>query len=297
MDLRRLEYFVAVAEHGTMTRAAAASFVSQPALSKAIRELEAELKTPLFHRIGRRVTLTPAGEALIDHARQVLRDVRAGAEAVAAVVSLDAGHLDLACLPTLAAQPTADLIGRFRAEHPRVSVRLAAPEDPADVASMVRNGSIELGINDSIGAEDLVAVPLTTEELVFILPPGPEGAVVRSLRDLASLPLVVTPPNTSTRRKLDEAFGTAAHRLWIAVETAQRDAIVPLVLAGAGAALVPVGTAETAQRLGASIVRPRRAINRDIVCLHRAAALSPVAARFLADATTESGSVHPPRSR
>ncbi len=281
MDLRRLGFFLAVADHGTMTRAAAASFVSQPALSKAIRELETELGTPLFDRIGRRVVLTAAGEALIDHARRAVRDVQAGADAVAAVTSLEAGHLDLGCLPTLAAQPTAGLIGRFRAEHPQVSVRLADPEDPADLAAMVRNGTVELGITDSTGAEDLAAVTVGTEDLVFILPPGPDTAEVQSLTTIGGLPMVVTPRNSSSRQKLDEAlarFGTAAQ---VAVETPQREAIVPLVLAGAGAALVPPGTAATARQLGARVVRPRPPISRSIVCLHRSGALSPMAARFL----------------
>lgn len=285
MDLRRLGYFLAVADHGTMTRAAAASFVSQPALSKAIRELETELGTPLFHRVGRRVILTAAGDALIDHARRALRDVQAGTDAVAAVVSLEDGQLDLACLPTLAAQPTAGLIGRFRAHYPRVAVRLADPEDPTDLAAMVRNGTVELGISDSAGAEDLEAVALATEELVFILPPGTTGPKERSLSDLAALPLVVTSPNASSRIMLDAAFEAVGCRVLIAVETAQRDAIVPLVLSGAGAALVPLGTAETAQRLGATMVRPRPPIHRSLVCLHRAAALSPAAARFVEIAT------------
>jgi len=285
MDLRRLGYFLAVADQGTMTRAAAASFVSQPALSKAIRELESELGTALFDRVGRRVVLTAAGEALIDHARRAVRDVQAGAEAVAAVAALVAGHLDLGCLPTLAAQPTAGLIGRFRAEHPKVTVRLADPDDPVDLAAMVRNGTVELGITDSTGAEDLAAVGLGIEDLVFILPPGPDVAAVQPLLRLGEQAMVVTPPNTSSRQKLDLAMAAAGATVLIAVETPQREAIVPLVLAGAGAALVSPGTAATAQRLGARLVRPRPAISRSIVCLHRAGALSPAAARFLDLAT------------
>lgn len=285
MDLRRLGYFLAVADHGTMTRAAAASFVSQPALSKAIRELETELGTPLFDRVGRRVVMTAAGEALIDHARRAVRDVQAGADAVAAVTALEAGRLDLGCLPTLAAQPTAVLIGRFRAEHPRVTVRLADPEDPGDLAAMVRNGTVELGITDSSRSEDLATVGLGTEDLVFIFPPGPDIGEVQALGQLGAQAMVVTPRTTSSRQKLDEAMAASGAALQIAVETPQREAIVPLVLAGAGVALVPPGTAATAERLGARVVRPRPAISRSIVCLHRRGALSPVAARFLDLAT------------
>ena len=114
MDLRRLSMFLAVVEHGTFTRAAAASYLSQPGLSQAIRELEAELGTPLFDRIGRRVSLTAAGDALVRYARQALREVDAGRAAVAAVVGVEAGTIALGCLPTLAADPTARLVGEFR---------------------------------------------------------------------------------------------------------------------------------------------------------------------------------------
>ena len=82
MDLRKLGLFLAVVDEGGFTRAALAEFVSQPSVSQAIRELEAELGTPLFHRVGRGVTLTAAGEALVGPARQTLRDVEMARAAV-----------------------------------------------------------------------------------------------------------------------------------------------------------------------------------------------------------------------
>ncbi len=286
MDVRRLTYLVAVVDHGSMTKAASACYVSQPALSKAIRELEHELGTPLFHRVGRRVVSTPACDALLPHARRVLRDVRAAGDAVASVLALEDGHLDLACLPTLAAHPTAGLIGRFRADHPRVSVRLASPEDPADLAGMVGTGEVELGISDSSHHGTLTAIPLGREELVFILPPGSPGPAIRSIPQLAELMIVASPSTTSNRQKLNDAFADADLEPRVVVETAQRDAIVPLVLAGAGAALVPQGTAATAGLSGAVVVRVRPTITRAVVCLHRSGPLSPGAERFLASAAT-----------
>src|ERR1700748_2051009 len=107
MDLRRLRLFLAVVDHGGMTRAAEAEHVAQPSVSQAIRELEAEVGTPLFHRVGRRVVLTAAGEAVVEPARQVLRDVETGRAAVEAGPGLAAGRLDLVALPTLAVDPVA----------------------------------------------------------------------------------------------------------------------------------------------------------------------------------------------
>src|SRR5438309_7753772 len=113
MDLRQMEYAVAVVEYGGFTRAASACYVSQPSLSQGVAKLEAELGTPLFHRVGRRVVLTSAGEAFLEPARQVLRDVRTIRDAVDAVAGVDAGQLDLVALPTLAVEPAARLVAAF----------------------------------------------------------------------------------------------------------------------------------------------------------------------------------------
>ncbi len=130
MDLRQLAIVVAVVDEGGFTSAADALEVSQPTVSQAVRALEVELGVELFLRSGRTVRLTAAGEALLEPARQALRDAATARAAVAEVAGLTAGHLDLVCLPTLAVAPTAELIGRFRRAHPGVTVRLAEPDDP-----------------------------------------------------------------------------------------------------------------------------------------------------------------------
>jgi LysR family carnitine catabolism transcriptional activator len=283
MDLRRLGYFLAVAEHGGFTAAAGAITVSQPALSLAVKELEAELGTELFLRLGRRVVLTPAGEALLDPARQALRDVETGRAAVAAVTGLSAGSLTLCSLPTLAADPLAGLIGRFRQAHPGVRIDLVAPEDTADLLDLLRSGRCELGI---AAPEDrpagLEARVVGRQQLLAILPPGspiPPGAPL--LGGLDGVPLVATPEGTSSRRLLEEGFADAGLIPSVAVVTAQREAILPLVLAGAGAALVPEPLAEVAAQLGAVVVRPVPAISREVAILHRPGPLAPAAQRFL----------------
>jgi LysR family transcriptional regulator, carnitine catabolism transcriptional activator len=284
MDLRRLEMFVAVVDEGGVTRAARATHVSQPALSQAIRALEAELGTALFDRIGRGVRLTAAGEALLEPARQALRDVQTAEAAVMAVRGLGAGRLALGSLRTLAADPTAPLVGAFRAVHPAVRVQLADPDDPEDLLAMVRSGDVELAITEAPrDARGLAVHALADQELVAVLPPGTRVAEdVTPLRQLAEHPFITTPPGTSSRRVLQEAFARAGHEPRIAVETGQREAILPLVLAGAGVALVPATVAETAARLGAVVVACRPPIRRSIVLLHRDGPLSPAADRFRA---------------
>src|ERR1700677_5090398 len=129
MDSHRLRHFVAVVDHGGFTAAAQAVFVSQPALSLAVKELEAELGVAVFTRNGRKVQLTSAGRALLGPARQVLRDLETGEAAVAAVAGLTAGNLTMASLPPLAADPVAPLVGAFRRRFPGIQIDLAAPED------------------------------------------------------------------------------------------------------------------------------------------------------------------------
>jgi LysR family transcriptional regulator, carnitine catabolism transcriptional activator len=286
MDLRRLTYFLAVVDEGGFTSGAKAVFVSQPALSLAIKVLEQELGTELFDRLGRRVVLTAAGEALVGPARQVLRDVETGRAAVEAVTGLRGGTLSLASLPTLAAHPMAVLVGRFCRHYPDVAVDLSAPEDTSELVDLLRTGQCELGIGEETGLPaDLRVVPVEVQRLLVILPPGSPASPVKRgsvrLGDLADMAMIATPLDTSSRRLLEEGFAAAGVVPRVSVVTAQREAILPLVLAGAGASLVPEPMAEIAAQLGAVVAAPRPAVERRIVVAARQGPLAPAAQGFL----------------
>ncbi|GAF80053.1 unnamed protein product, partial [marine sediment metagenome] len=130
MNPRHLEFVVAVADHLNFTRAAEAVRVSQPSLSHAIAGIEARLGATLFHRLGRKVSLTPAGEAFVESARLVLRDLSVLYASVDAVAELEAGHLDVAAPHSLAAELVSRLVGEFRTRHPGVRVRIQTDENP-----------------------------------------------------------------------------------------------------------------------------------------------------------------------
>ena len=288
MDSSRLRHFLSVVDHGGFTAAAHAVYVSQPALSLAVKELEAELGVALFVRSGRRVHLTSAGMALLEPARQVLRDLETGQAAVEAVAGLEAGHLTMASLPTLAADPLAPLVGAFRRHYPGIRIDLAAPEDAGELSGLVASGTCEIGVTEAHGLPDaLESHPLGRQSLVLILPPGTDHADGEplDLSALEAMPFVVAPRGTSTFRLLEEGFAAVQRLPSVAVVTAQRDAIVPLVIAGAGAALVPESIARTAAGLGAVTARPEPPIERAITLVHRAGALSPAARRFIEMAT------------
>ena len=205
MDLRHLEYVVAVADHGGFTRAARALHVSQPSLSQGVRGLEAELGVEVFTRLGRTVTPTPTGEALIAAARRVLVAMAGVRATVSSAAGLLEGRLDLVALPTLAVDPVADLVGHVRAAHPGITVRLVEPEDAGTLEEQIRSGRAEVGFSDiSTSSEGLRRLPLYRQELVAVCPPGTVvDADELTPAELAALPLIATPPGTSTRRLLD----------------------------------------------------------------------------------------------
>ncbi|WP_249009493.1 LysR family transcriptional regulator [Conexibacter sp. DBS9H8] len=285
MDERRLRYFLAVADTESVTRAARRLHITQPSLSQALRSLEAELGVQLFDRSGGRLRLSDAGTALLRPAQRVLESVAEAREALTDVGALRSGSVRIATLATLAVDPVAGLIGRFRAAHPGVRLSVVEPETADGVASLVRSGSAELGAAHLTATNvGLVVAPLGVQELLLVLPPGTPGDPGRPLSrtELARIPFIVSPPGTSTRTLLEQALGAVGIAPEIAVETAARESVVALVLAGAGAALLPAPLAAEARRRGATLRALRPAITRPIGLLHRDRPLSTAAAAFLA---------------
>jgi DNA-binding transcriptional LysR family regulator len=290
MDERRLRYFLAVVDEGGVTRAAQRLRVAQPSLSQMLRALESELDVQLFHRVGRGVRLSTAGEALVGPARQILRAIDDARTAISGVVELRTGTLEIAALATLAVDPMAALIGRFRERHPGIQVQVLEPDSADGVRALVRDGACELGAAHlPLPGEELIAHLLGEQELLFVFPAQAALASERPLgaRELARTPLVVSPPGTSTRMLLEQALAAVGVTPQIAVQTAAREAIVPLVLAGAGAALLPAPLAREAQRRGAIARRARPAITRTVGLIHRRGPLSAAASTFLALATND----------
>lgn len=285
MDLRQAAYVVAVVDHGTFTAAAASIPVSQPALSQSIAALERELGADLFHRIGRQVVLTSAGEAFVEPARRMLRDAEVARSAVHEVAGLTAGRLDVVALPSLVVEPLVDLVGRFRRLHPEVVVRITEPEDAAAVVTLVRSGACELGLGDEVPDDPLLTSEvLADQSLLAVLPPGTSIRGDRGLpvARLAEFPLITSPRGTSSRRLLGEALRQADpdDDPRIGVVTEHREAIVPLVMAGAGAAVLPEPLARAAASLGAVVAPLSPPLERSVVLVQRSGPLSPAARAF-----------------
>ncbi|MBK0868237.1 MAG: LysR family transcriptional regulator [Saccharopolyspora sp.] len=282
MERREVEYFLAVAENGSFTAAARALRIAQPSLSAAIGQLENRLGGKLFHRLPHGVRLTQAGEALLEPARQVVRDLSTARDSVRQVLGLTAGRLDIVAQTTLAVDPLAGLLGEFLHHHPKVDVRVLDPELGAAVTSSVRAGECELGMVDTTSdPDDLEGLRLPGREVYAVLPPGGHDRKRIGLSELAALDFVATPPGTATRAVIEDVVAARDARPRVAVETAHQAMIVPLVLAGAGATLLPESMAAGAAREGATVLPLRPKVVRGGRLFWRPGPLAPAAARFV----------------
>ncbi|MFE6103844.1 LysR family transcriptional regulator [Streptomyces laurentii] len=235
MELRQLEYFVAVAEERNFTRAAERVHISQSGVSAQIRQLEHELGAALFDRSGRTVTLTVAGKAALDHARAALAAAEAVGQAVGEVTGLIRGRLTLGMVVGCTLTPLFDALAAFHQAHPGVEIALR--EDGSDrLVEGVRAGTLDLALIGTAGAppEDLESLTIVSEHLVAAVPAG-HPLAARSgvtLRDLTPYPLACMPSGTGLRTLFDQACAAQGLRPAIALEAGAADALADLAARG-----------------------------------------------------------------
>ncbi|MGW6534564.1 LysR family transcriptional regulator [Streptomyces sp. NPDC055051] len=248
MDLRQLEYFVAVAEERNFTRAAERVHISQSGVSAQIRRLEHELGAELFDRSARTVTLTAVGEAALPHARAALASAGAVGRAVDEVTGLVRGRLTVGMVVGCTVTPLFDALAAFHAAHPGVEILLR--EDNSDrLVDGVRGGTLDLALIGTAAAtpDGLDALTIITEALVAAVPPGHPlaGRGRISLDELTAHPLVCMPPGTGLRAVLDQACAARGLRPSIALEAGASDALADLASRGLGVAVLSASMAES----------------------------------------------------
>jgi DNA-binding transcriptional LysR family regulator len=283
MELTDIRCVVAVADHGSFTAAARALGYAQPSLSRRVAGLERELGTPLFHRLGREIAVTPAGEVFLTAGRRALFDAEIARAGVAEVIGLQGGELAVAALPTLVVTHLAPVAGEFRRRHPNVILDLLGAEDSATISAMLASARCEIGVAELPFSDALAQTRLLDQELLAVFPPGTELTTPDrvSAAELADLPIVITPEGTSTRLIVEELFARAGVIPNFAVETTQRDAMVPLTLTGAGATFISTPLAEQAAASGAVTAHLEPPLLRPIGAAVRPGPLTPAAAEFL----------------
>jgi DNA-binding transcriptional LysR family regulator len=256
MELHQLEYFVAVAEEASFTRAASRVHVAQPGVSAQVRRLESELGQQLLDRSGRSVRLTEVGSAVLPFARAALDAVANARLAVDDLAGLVCGQVTVGMVSGCALPVLAELLAGFHDRHPGVAIALV--EDNSDrLVERLRDGRLDLAL---IGwAEqtpaDIDSVVLVDEELVAAVAPGHPlasagadagadaeagaGAGAITIRQLRDLPLVSLPRGTGVRAALDAACAAAGFTPRIVFEASALPMVVELAGRGLGLAVVP----------------------------------------------------------
>ncbi|QGV81795.1 LysR family transcriptional regulator [Streptomyces ficellus] len=241
MELRQLEYFVAVADERNFTRAAERVHISQSGVSAQIRRLEREVGAELFDRSARTVTLTAAGEAALPHARAALAAAGAVGQAVSEVTGLIRGRLTVGMVIGCTITPLFDALAAFHGAHPGVEIALL--EDSSDrLVDGVRTGRVDVALIGAAAAapEGLESLTIISERLVAAVPAGhplaASGTV--SLSDLMAHPIVCMPPGTGLRKVFDQACAAQGLHPAIALQAGAADTLVDLVVRGLGVAVL-----------------------------------------------------------
>lgn len=248
LDLHSIRIVRAIAEHGTISAAARALGYSQPAISQHLRRSEARLGTPLVIRSGRGVRLSEAGQVVARHAVAITSALDAASGDLAELVGLAAGTVRVAAFPTASSTLVPRLLASMRQRHPGITVGYVEAEPPEAIA-MLRDGAVDLAITFAYPGDrsdphrpadvSLESVPLFTEPVVLALPDRHALADRQqvALADLADERWIAGCPLCRGHLLAAcEAVGVTPN---IELETDNAIAVLTLVAAGLGVALLP----------------------------------------------------------
>ena len=243
MNLHHLAIFHAVAETGSIRAAAARLHISQPAVSRQVRELEQTLGADLFDRLPRGMRPTRAGDRLAGYARRIFALERQAAAAMAELLDLHAGDLAIGASTTIGNYLLPAVLAEYGRRHPGVRVTL----EVGNIQRQLFEDRLDVGLTEGlVGADELEATVFMSDQLVVVAAPGfaPARGRPHRIRELGELPWVTRERGSGTRAVLEQAL--AAHSLAPreAMALASTEAIKRAVAAGAGIAVVSALTVQ-----------------------------------------------------
>lgn len=259
MNLKHLESFVRVAELGSFSKAARVLDIAQPALSRQVRQLETDLRQTLLLRNGRGVSLTEAGQRLFEHGVQILQRVSQAREDLGTQRDAAVGHVTIGLPPSIGRRLTVPLIEGFREQLPRARLTLVEGLS-AHIAEWIGSGRVDLGL--LYNPEDLPALeisPVLQECLCRVERRSSRRATAGPplpLRELAGCPLILPERHQTIRRQLQMQSALAGVKLNVAWEVSSVPAIIDLVCAGVGYAVLSASAVEASGRSSELAVRP-----------------------------------------
>ncbi|HEY1702385.1 MAG TPA: LysR family transcriptional regulator [Trebonia sp.] len=283
MEMRQLEYLVAVAEEASFTRAAQRVNISQSGVSAQVRQLEKDLGATLFERSARAVTLTGAGEAAVKHAREVLSAAAAMRQAVGEVTGVISGHLAVGMVTACGVPGLFEALDRFHRAHPGVTITLTE-DDSVALTARVRAGTADvalIGTPDPPPA-DLPSLTIVRERLVVAGHSQDPRLAERprlTLPDLAGARLICMPRGTGVRAVFDKACAAQGLRLDVALEASAAATVADLAARGLGVAVVSESMAALRPDLASRVIADVKALA--LLALVWRESPSPAAAAFV----------------
>lgn len=290
MDLQKLEYFLAVRDHGSINAAANQLGVAQPTISQALRALERDLGVDLFHRIGRGMVPTSAGHALVGPARRLVRALSSASASVDPREEHLRGILDVALVSPVAAGTFVEMLAAFHARYPGVQVRLTRIRTDPQGLEMLRAGDAEilvlhLPLETVVGGRPwdlrLDMLSLGWQEYWYAAPPGtpglpPEGSAL-PLGGLPDLPLVIVPDGAAVADVIERELAGVGRVAPPAAVLEHREARMSFVAEGIGATFLERSLLEAAADLGIECPPTVPAIRREFGLVYSADEVSVVA--------------------
>lgn len=241
MDLRQLEIIRAIAETGSFTAAGHKLHVSQSAISRQILLLEDELKEPVFLRVGRRIRITAAGEALLQLSHRVFQDLKDTIAGITDSQESLRGTIRLLGGMTVCLYVFPTLLTELKRQHPEVDLKVMSGSSDRCLQKL-RSGAGDLALLTlPVEQPDLVTVPVLQEELLLVTAAKHPLSRKRKVlpQDLVRQPFVLFEPGSNTRRAIDEFFLSARIDPEIVMETENVEIIKAMVRTGIGISIIP----------------------------------------------------------
>ena len=241
MDLRQLEIIRAIADSGSFTAAGEKLHVSQSAISRQILLLEDELGEPVFHRIGRRIRITPAGESLLQLSHRVFQDLHDTVSSISDKRESLRGTMRLVGGMTVCLYAFPALLAEVRRIHPSLDLKITVGSAERSIA-MLRSGAGDLGLLTlPVEAADLISVPVLEEELLLITYPAHPLAQKNEITgaDLNKQSFILFETGSITRRLVEELFAREHIEAGIVMETENVEIIKAMVRHGLGISIIP----------------------------------------------------------
>ncbi len=287
MELRHLRYFVAVAEHDSIGRAAEHLHMAQPPLTRQIRQLERELGAALFLRTNRGVELTNAGRVFLDDARRVLQLAEQAGDRAQRAGDGAIGRIDIALFGTGIFGVIPVLLKAYRAATPDVTIVLHNMDKEAQLDAL-EHGTIDVAFNRVVGPQGGVTTEVLLAERLFVAIPDDHPLAARTavrLAELEAQPLVLFP--RGLRPNFIDIVRDACRAVGFEPTVAAEvdDVVHGIALVASGGALCLVPTSGKNLHVPGVVYRPLThspTLHVDLCCIYRTNDPSPVLARMLA---------------